>query len=505
MVKKPLYCTVIMTKKWNDNCKLNACGFQLDYSYLDLPTAFYTKINPSKVKLPTMVILNDQVANSLGLNFSHMTLKEQAKLFSGNVIPAGVEPFAQAYAGHQFGYFTKLGDGRAHMLGEQLLADGSRMDIQFKGSGRTPYSRQGDGRATLGPMLREYIISEALYALNIPTTRSLAVITTGEDVIRETLLPGAILTRIAQSHIRVGTFEFAAANRDENLLTRLLTYTTNRHFPELKSEKNVGLAFLEKVMNLQVDLMVHWMRVGFIHGVMNTDNMAISGQTIDYGPCAFMDTYNPATVFSSIDHAGRYCFGNQPNIAQWNLARLAEALLPLLDTDQSKAIEIAQDTIGSFKVLYQTKWLEMMRLKLGMLDSKPGDEQLINNLLEWMKVNQTDYTNTFRELSQLDKPVGKLYDRNDFNVWYKSWQDRLAESKYDKKSALRVMKQHNPAIIPRNHNVEAALNAAVEGDLNGFQNLLDVLKTPYQDADHLKPYQSPPKPSDQVYQTFCGT
>ena len=452
-----------------------------------------------------MVILNDELAHSLHLDFSHMTLEQQAALFSGNVLPNRVEPFAQAYAGHQFGHFTMLGDGRAHMLGEHILPDASRVDIQFKGSGVTPYSRQGDGRATLGPMLREYIISEAMHGLNIPTTRSLAVVTTGEDVIRETVLPGAILTRSAQSHIRVGTFEFAAANRDENLLQALLTYAANRHFQELNNGDNLALAFLKKVMTLQVDLIVHWMRVGFIHGVMNTDNMAISGETIDYGPCAFMDTYNPATVFSSIDHGGRYSFGNQPAIAQWNLTRLAEALLPIIDRDQSKAIERAQESIGLFKELYQTKWLDMMRLKLGLLDSKPGDEQLITDFLEWMKVNETDYTNTFRDLSQLEKPHGKLYERNDFNLWYKNWNHRLANSNDDKLAAISVMKQNNPSIIARNHNVEAALNLAIEGDYSVFKDLLDALKNPYLDAEHLNPYQVPPKPSDRVYQTFCGT
>jgi serine/tyrosine/threonine adenylyltransferase len=505
MGKKPLYCKLTMTKKPIDYCKLNTCGFQFDYSYLELPTTLYTKIKPSNVKSPAMVILNDELAYSLGLDFSNLSTEEQSELFSGHTLPDGVKPFAQAYAGHQFGYFTILGDGRAHILGEHLLPDQPRVDIQFKGSGRTPYSRRGDGRATLSSMLREYLISEAMYGLHIQTTRSLAVVTTGEDLVRETLLPGAVLTRIAQSHIRVGTFEFAAANRDEDLLNVLLTYAAKRHFKELDVDDNLALAFLKKVMALQVDLIVNWMRVGFVHGVMNTDNMAISGETIDYGPCAFMDAYNPATVFSSIDHNGRYSFANQPSIAQWNLTRLAETLLPLIDQDQAKAIERAQETIGLFEGLYQTKWLDMMRSKLGLLESKPGDEQLIVNLLEWMSLNQADYTNTFRELSQLEKPSGKLYDCDDFGNWYKNWQDRLIENKHNKSAALKVMKQHNPAVIPRNHNVEAALKEAVKGDLSGFQNLLVALKNPYEDASNLKQYQVPPKSSDQVYQTFCGT
>ena len=494
-----------MTKKSIDICKLNTCGFQLDYSYLDLPDAFYEKTHPSQVKSPNMIMLNKDLAHSLGLDFSHMSSEEQSSLFAGNTLPDKAKPFAQAYAGHQFGYFTMLGDGRAHMLGEHTLPDDSRVDIQFKGSGRTRYSRQGDGRASLGPMLREYIISEAMYALNIPTSRSLAVVTTGEDVIRETALPGAILTRISQSHIRVGTFEFAAANRDEHLLETLLNYASKRHFTELNDEENLGLAFLKKVMTRQIDLIVHWMRVGFIHGVMNTDNMTISGETIDYGPCAFMDTYNPETVFSSIDHAGRYSFANQPAIAQWNLTRLAETLLPLIDPNESTAIQHAKETISLFPELYQTKWLDMMRMKLGLLNSKPEDEQLITELLEWMKLKQADYSNTFRDLSQLEKPSGKLYDCEDYSIWHKNWQARLSKNKQDKSAALKVMKENNPAVIPRNHNVEAALNSAVKGDLSVFQNLLEVLKNPYEDTEKLKPYQSPPEPSDQVYQTFCGT
>ena len=485
--------------------KTNTPNLNLKNSYLNLPNTFYTNILPDRASSPKLIIFNEELSKSMGLPFSTLTNQEKADLLSGNQIPNNIEPFSQAYAGHQFGHFTILGDGRAHILGEHLMPNGTHMDIQFKGSGKTPYSRRGDGRAALGPMLREYIISETMHALGIPTTRSLAVVTTGEDIIRETVLPGAILTRIASSHIRVGTFEYAATKRDPSIVKQLLDYTANRHFPTINHSNQKAIDFLNYTIERQIDLIIHWMRVGFIHGVMNTDNMAISGETIDYGPCAFMDTYNPATVFSSIDHGGRYSFGNQPAIAQWNLTRLAEALLPLIDQDQSKAIERAQEIIGIFKGLYQTKWLDMMRSKLGLLDSKPGDEQLITDLLEWMKVNETDYTNTFRDLSQLEKPSGKLYERDDFNVWYTNWQDRLTKSKHDQSTALCVMKQNNPAIIARNHNIEEALEDAVEGNLNNFQNLLAALKNPYEDTKNLKSYQSPPKPSDRAYQTFCGT
>ncbi len=481
------------------------CGFKFDNSYLGLPDGFYTRLDPLPVPAPAPVIVNEELAAAMGLDFSALSDKEQAALFAGDTLPCGAEPFAQAYAGHQFGHFAMLGDGRAHMWGEHITADGARLDMQFKGSGRTPYSRRGDGRAALGPMLREYIISEAMHALGIPTTRSLAVVTTGENVLRETHLPGAILTRVASSHIRVGTFEFAAAQGDHALVRTLLDYTVNRHDPGMKEARKTALAFLQKVMARQVDLIVHWMRTGFIHGVMNTDNMTISGETIDYGPCAFMDAYNPETVFSSIDHMGRYAYANQPLIAQWNLARLAETLLPLIDTDMKKAIQKAEETINGFAALYQKKWLAMMRAKLGLFDAHKDDGKLISDLLDWMQNNHSDYTNTFRDLSQAHRPDAKIYEHKVFVDWYERWQARLQANTKPLTSSLCLMKNNNPAVIPRNHKIEETLEAAAAGDMKPFHDLLSALKEPYKDRAHLEPYQSPPTAGERVYQTFCGT
>jgi len=481
------------------------CGFKFNNSYLSLPDEFYTRLNPSPVANPKMIILNDDLAHSMGLDFSNLSKQKQAELFSGNNLPEGSEPLSQAYAGHQFGHFVMLGDGRAHVWGEHITPENKRLDIQFKGSGHTPYSRRGDGRATLGPMLREYIISEAIHALGIPTTRSLAVVTTGEDVMRETLLQGAMLTRVASSHIRVGTFQFAAAQDNKALIQTLLNYTVNRHAPEIKGDQNLAVAFLKNVIERQSDLIVHWMRVGFIHGVMNTDNMTISGETIDYGPCAFMDTYEPNTVFSSIDHMGRYAYVNQPAIAQWNIARLAETLLPLIDDNMSKAIEIAEETINEFSTIYQRKWLTMMRAKLGLFGIQSGDEELICDLLNLMQNNHADYTNTFYDLSNIDKPTDKLYEQKHFEDWYFRWQNRLTQNSKSLESSICQMQNTNPAVIPRNHKVEEALEAANQGDFKPFQDLLAVLKEPYNDRVSLKPYQALPKPTERVYQTFCGT
>jgi uncharacterized protein YdiU (UPF0061 family) len=344
-----------------------------------------------------------------------------------------------------------------------------------------------------------------MQALGVPTTRSLAVVTTGEDVLRETMLPGAILTRVASSHIRVGTFEFAAAQGDKTMVETLLDYTINRHDPDLDGADNKACACLERVMERQADLIVHWMRVGFIHGVMNTDNMTISGETIDYGPCAFMDAYDPNTVFSSIDQMGRYAYANQPVIAQWNIARLAEALLPLIDADMDKAVDKAEKAVNRFPALYKTKWLAMMRAKLGLFGTQDGDEKLISDLLGWMQHNHADWTNTFRDLSMREKPAGQPYDTKPFTAWYERWQARLGQNTKPLKSSLCLMKNTNPAIIPRNHKVEEALEAATAGNLQPFHDLLAALKEPYKDSAALTPYQSPPSPSQRVYQTFCGT
>ena len=407
---------------------INTNNLNLKSSYLNLPNAFYTKINPEPATSPKLVIFNETLSESIGMPVSPMTNSEKANFFSGNQIPTNLTPFSQAYAGHQFGHFTILGDGRAHILGEHLMPNGSMVDIQLKGSGRTPYSRRGDGRAALGPMLREYVISEAMHALGIPTTRSLAVVTTGEDIIRETQLQGAILTRVASSHIRVGTFEFAATKGDPAIVKELLDYTVNRHFPTINDSTQKALDFLEKTMAHQIELIIHWMRVGFIHGVMNTDNMAISGETIDYGPCAFMDNYDPGTVFSSIDQMGRYAFSNQPMIAQWNLTRLAETLLPLFDKNMDTAVEIATESLEKFTELYNTKWLNMMKQKLGLFDSDTSDQTLILDLLNWMTTNQADYTNTFIDLTQAKKPSKKIYKTTQFDNWYKRWQNRIKKN-----------------------------------------------------------------------------
>lgn len=482
------------------------CGFQFDNSYFRLPEIFYTRLAPQPVSAPKLIFLNQDLASTLGLDFSRLSISEQAALFSGNAPLPQTQSFSQAYAGHQFGHFTILGDGRANILGEHITPDNQRFDIQFKGSGHTPYSRGGDGRAPFGAIIREYIISEAMYALGIPTTRSLAVVTMGDYVVRDTLLLGAVLTRIASSHIRVGTFEFAASKRDNVLMESLLDYTIDRHDPELKKSQNAALAFLKNVMARQSDLIVHWMRVGFIHGVMNTDNVLISGETIDYGPCAFMDEFNPNQVFSSIDTLGRYAYVNQPLVTQWNIARFAETLLPLIDQDPKKAIDIAEEVIQEFEDIYQDKWLSMMRSKLGLFGVEIGDAQLISDLLKWMQDNHADYTNTFRQLSDADYPIGQLYTQNQFKEWYSRWQQRLAQNDKPLTTAVTLMKATNPAVIPRNHQLQQAIEAAYAGNLKVAEQLIAVLKAPYSDNHQLlKHYQAGPTSAQRVYQTFCGT
>jgi len=479
--------------------------FQLESTYAELPQVLFSKLSPTPVRQPEVVIFNEKLADEIGLNLKGMSKEVRTDLFAGNFVPEGTEPFAQAYAGHQFGNFTMLGDGRAIVLGEHQTPSGQRLDLQLKGSGRTPYSRGGDGRAALGPMLREYIISEAMHALGIPTTRSLAVVTTGEKVYRETELPGAILTRIASSHIRVGTFEFTSLQKDKKVTQALLDYLIDRHFPEIKEKENKPFALLEAVIHQQAELITHWMRVGFIHGVMNTDNMALSGETIDYGPCAFMDTFAPDTVFSSIDHKGRYAYANQPYIAQWNLARLAESLLPLMDGEKEEIIAMAEDLLNSFEQVYKNKWLSMMGSKLGLSRVDNEDEKLITDLLEWMHQNSTDFTNTFRDLSKEKLPEEELYKSKNFTNWRARWQDRIEKEELDWEASFALMKSVNPAVIPRNHKVEEALQAGEEGDITPFHNLISALDMPYEDGDHLLPYQAPPQPGEKVLQTFCGT
>ena len=421
------------------------------------------------------------------------------ELFTGNTLPEGANPIAQAYAGHQFGHLAILGDGRAIVLGEHITPTNQRYDIQFKGSGRTPYSRGGDGKAALGPMLREYIISEAMYHLNIKTTRSLAVATTGENVMRETVLPGAILTRVAESHIRVGTFEYVAIKRDIQTLKKLLQYSIERHYPEIKDLDKQAPEFLKLVLEKQIDLITDWMRVGFIHGVMNTDNMAISGESIDFGPCAFMDYYNPKTVFSSIDHHGRYAFGNQPSIAQWNLARLADAILPLLDEDQNKAIDVGEEIIHSFKEKYEKKFHKMMKKKLGLITDEADDVILIQELLDTMEKNNLDYTNTFRDL------MNDKINNETLKNFHAKWKIRIDKQNRSHEEVLTLMRNVNPVVIPRNHKVEESLKEAHKGNLVSLNNLLNALKDPYTERSDLTLYQQPAPETDKKYKTFCGT
>ncbi|WP_127498787.1 protein adenylyltransferase SelO [Paenibacillus glycanilyticus] len=480
-------------------------GWNLDNSYADLPDLLYTKQNPVPVRAPGLIKLNEPLAAELGLHAEALRGSEGVQVFAGNQIPEGAEPLAQAYAGHQFAYFNRLGDGRAVLLGEQVTPQGERVDIQLKGSGRTPYSRGGDGRAALGPMLREYIISEAMHGLGIPTTRSLAVVTTGEEIVRESLLPGAILTRVAASHIRVGTFQFAAQWGTLEELQALADYAIKRHYPDMEDGDNRYVSFFREVVKRQAALIAKWQLVGFIHGVMNTDNMAISGETIDYGPCAFMDTYDPATVFSSIDREGRYAFGNQPSIGAWNLARLAEALLPLMDEDEEGAIELAQDALSDYSELFQQYWLQGMRAKLGIFNEEPEDEALVEAFVLLMQRNQADYTNTFRALSMDKAEDTVLHGTAEFAEWQQQWQARLGRQAESKEEALRLMRSSNPAVIPRNHRVEEALEAAEQGDLCVLDNLLAALVNPYAYSGEQEAYAALPEQSPRPYRTFCGT
>ena len=479
--------------------------FRFDNTYTRLPRLFYSKQGAAAAPAPKLVLLNHALARDLGLDFSGMDDAALAALFSGNVLAEGAEPFAQAYAGHQFGGFSLLGDGRALVLGEHLVPDGRRVDIQFKGSGPTRYSRSGDGRAALGPMLREYVISEAMHALGIPTTRSLAVVGTGQAVYRERPLPGAVLTRVAASHLRVGTFQYAAAQGDPALVAQLVEYALDRHYPHLKDEANRGLALLKAVGERQIALVTEWLRVGFIHGVMNTDNVTISGETIDYGPCAFMDAHDPTTVFSSIDHQGRYAFGNQPRIMLWNLARFAEALLPSIDEDGDKAVELATAELHALADTFEAGWLAMMGRKLGLSGGEPDDRALCDDLLSWMTEARVDHTNTFRALAVDGMPAGEAFAEPAFAAWQARWHARLDRQSGDRAAAFEGMRLANPAYIPRNHQVEAALAAGTAGDLAPLHRLLEVLADPCTERAGLEDYAQPAVPDGRAYQTFCGT
>ena len=479
-------------------------GWCFDNTYYRLSDIFKEDIKPIPVKKPELVLLNKTLAENLNLNFSNLDNQELSELFSGNSLPKGSNSIAQAYAGHQFGHFTMLGDGRAVLIGEHLSKDNKRYDIQFKGSGKTAFSRNGDGRAALGPMLREYIISEAMNGLGIPTTRSLAVVKTGEDVIRETSQPGAILTRIASSHIRVGTFQYIAARQKKDEIEVLLNYVIDRHYPDIKNSKNKATELLSIVLEKQINLVVNWMRVGFIHGVMNTDNMSISGETIDYGPCAFMDTYDPKTVFSSIDQMGRYAYFNQPVITKWNLSRFAECLIPLIDKNQEKAIELATEIINSFEKKYEEKWLNMMRDKLGLFGMDEKDKFLILDLLTWMHQKKIDYTNIFCHLMNENIKEDKDYENEDFKNWKKRWNERLKTNNNTPEKSLKLMRSANPIVIPRNHKVEEALEAAEKNNFKPITRLVEILKDPYSQQKNIINYQIPSN-SNKKYQTFCGT
>ena len=467
-------------------------------SYLELPSILYTKQMPTPVKEPEMIIFNEDLSKSLGLNKT-INQSNATLVLAGNSVLQDFIPIAQSYAGHQFGHFTILGDGRAILIGEHITKSFERIDIQLKGSGETPYSRRGDGRATLSSMLREYLISEAMASLHIKTTRSLAVVSTGEQVIREQIQDGAILTRISKGHIRVGTFQFAAL-KDTETVKALADYTFKRFYPEINST-NPYITLLDKVVDAQAELIAKWQHIGFIHGVMNTDNMSIAGETIDYGPCAFMDTYHPNTVFSSIDQHGRYAYQNQPVIAQWNLARFAETLIPLIHEDQERAIKIAEASIEHFTELYEAYWLSGMRKKVGLFTEEPTDRNLIEELLNHMAIEKLDFTNTFIHLTTPDyeSPLKTMAE------WILKWHDRLNRQPESFKESITLMKSVNPYVIPRNHQVELALKDAVQGDMTTFNSLLEVLKSPFEHALNHKQYTLPPGPSKEVYKTYCGT
>jgi serine/tyrosine/threonine adenylyltransferase len=485
-----------------------------DNSYARLPDRFYARVAPTKVGDPRVVKINRPLAELLGASPEQLASGTGASFLVGNEIPPGAEPLALAYAGHQFGGFVpQLGDGRAILLGEVIGTDGKRRDIQLKGSGRTPFSRGGDGRAALGPVLREYLVSEAMAALGIPTTRALAVVTTGERVLREEVLPGAILTRVAASHLRVGTFEFFAARGDRDALLALTAHALARHHPGAAGTGNDALALLERVIEAQASLVAGWLGVGFVHGVMNTDNTAISGETLDYGPCAFLDVYDPQARFSSIDHGGRYAFGNQPRIAQWNMARFAETLLGLIADDEGEAVRLATERLGRFPALFEAAHLRLLRAKLGLAGEEPDDRALANDLLDRLAESRVDYTSFFRRLCasavdpSADADVLALFEEPDaFRTWAETWRRRLATDRFSPEARASAMRRANPAFIPRNHRVEEAIEAAVRrGDFGPFEVLADVLGRPYDDQPEHANLAAPPGPGQRVYRTFCGT
>ena len=484
---------------------MNLNSWKLENSYAHLPAKFYTSMNPTPVKAPELIVFNKKLAKTLDISLPHDDKKILARLFSGNELPETFNPIAQAYAGHQFGHFSILGDGRAHLIGEHISPNGSRFDVQFKGSGQTPYSRNGDGRAALAPMLREYIISEAMHALNIPSTRSLAVVLSGEYIMRSSKVKGAILTRVASSHIRVGTFEYAKKMLNREDLKALADYAIARHYPELLDEENPYLSLLKAVITNQAKLIASWMHVGFIHGVMNTDNMAISGETIDYGPCAFMDIFTMDQVFSSIDTHGRYNYGSQVHAAHWNLTKLADSLLPLLHQNIDEAIKMAEVTINEYEIEFNSAWISGMRFKLGLFEEEEDDFNLAQSLLGWMESSKADYTETFRDLAYENLSEKEIYKSLAFKRWHSLWQARLLRNSKPIKSALSMMRKCNPVIVPYNHLVEEVLSAAEEGDMQPFHKLLSALEKPFEFSSSSEVFINTPVDPNPHYQTFCGT
>ena len=503
--------------------------FQFDNSYARLPERFYASVYPEPVEGPVLLKFNEALAAELGIDADLTDPQRLAAIFAGNVVPQGATPLAMAYAGHQFGSFVpQLGDGRAILIGEVIDRNGTRRDIQLKGAGPTPFSRRGDGRAALGPVLREYILSEAMNALGIPATRALAAVATGERVYREPPQPGAVFVRVASSHVRIGTFQYFAARRDVEGLRTLADYVIERHYPQLRNDDNPYSSLLRAVAIAQADLIARWMGIGFIHGVMNTDNMTLSGETIDFGPCAFLDEYDPMKVFSSIDQGGRYAYRNQPGIGQWNIARLAECLLPLIDADEEQAVAVANEVLTEYGERFQRKWLDVFRAKIGLLEEEDEDGDIVQGLLAAMHAGEADFTLTFRRLcdvaagqgsagevategaaapdGRIDAPFLSCFrDTAKAAEWLVRWRERLERETSPAADRAPAMRAANPAVIPRNHKVEEALAAANYGDLGFFERLLQALEKPYEDRPEFEAYTVPPKPEERVLQTFCGT
>lgn len=485
--------------------------FHFDNSYARLPDRFYASVYPEPVEGPKLLKFNEKLASELGIEADLSDPDRLAATLAGNVVPQGAAPLAMAYAGHQFGNFVpQLGDGRAILLGEVIDDHGARRDIQLKGAGPTPFSRRGDGRAALGPVLREYVVSEAMAALGIPATRALAAVATGEQVYRETVEQGAVFVRVAASHVRVGTFQFFAARGDNDGIKALADYVIDRHYPELKTAENRYAALLQAVAFRQAELIARWLGVGFIHGVMNTDNMTISGETIDFGPCAFLDEYHQMKVFSSIDHGGRYAYRNQPGIGQWNIARLAECLLPVIDEDQDKAVEVANTVLKEFGERFQAAWIAVFRAKLGLRTKADGDGELVQNLLSVMQEAEADFTLVFRGLADAadgadERFLAQFSDPEKAAEWLNSWRERLAQEGAADAGRADAMRAVNPAVIPRNHRIQEAISAANYGDFSFFERLLQALEKPYEERPEFADYMTPPTPDERVTRTFCGT